>query len=50
MPTRSDAYKLARDVIIPEIRRITSQLNGEHFLLPRPLQKGRITAQGIDCL
>ena len=33
MPTRSDAYKLARDVIIPEIRRITSQLNGEQFRL-----------------
>jgi hypothetical protein len=53
MPTRSDAYKLARDVIIPELRRITSQFNGEQFRLREislPLIENAIPLQDRDAI
>jgi hypothetical protein len=53
MPTRSDAYKLARDVIIPEIRRQTSQLNGEQFRLREislPIIENAVPPQDRDVI
>ena len=51
MPTRSDAYELARDVIVPELRRLTPQLNGDQFLLreiAHPLIENAVTPQDRD--
>ena len=53
MPTRSDAYKLSRDVILPEIRRLTSQLNGEQFRLREisvPLIENAVPLQDRDVI
>ena len=53
MPTRSDAYKLARDEIIPEIRRQTSQLNGEQFRLREislPIIENAVPPQDRDVI
>ena len=51
MPTRSDAYELARDLIVPELRRLTPQLNGEQFLLreiSQPLLENAVPPQDRD--
>ena len=53
MPNRSDAYRLARDVIIPEIRRITPQFNGEQFRLREislPLIENAVPLQDRDVI